>query len=176
MVQFSSGCVAGGTGRAGQHPTEGAAAVTQQRLHNSSTTTRQFETIYLHHYRQFCASGMRTQHCYSQEREHKAPRAAAARAETRPQPPTPPDPCSLTCRCFRKSSAICTFCSLWNRIRPFSRGCKKGGGCRAAWWGCSARAALHCTPRMLPATRRAPCTQSTLCSFLILELNEVVAT
>lgn len=27
-----------------------------------------------------------------------------------------------TCRCLRKSSAICTFCSLWNRIRPFSLG------------------------------------------------------
>lgn len=28
-----------------------------------------------------------------------------------------------TCRCLRKSSAICTFCSLWNRMRPFSLGC-----------------------------------------------------
>lgn len=27
-----------------------------------------------------------------------------------------------TCRCLRKSSAICTFCSLWNRMRPFSLG------------------------------------------------------
>lgn len=32
---------------------------------------------------------------------------------------------NLTCRCFRKSRAICTFCSRWNRIRPFSRGYKK---------------------------------------------------
>lgn len=33
--------------------------------------------------------------------------------------------CLLTCLCLRKSRAICTFCSLWKRIRPFSRGCKK---------------------------------------------------
>lgn len=32
---------------------------------------------------------------------------------------------ALTCRCFRKSRAICTFCSRWKRIRPFSRGCKR---------------------------------------------------
>lgn len=31
----------------------------------------------------------------------------------------------LTCRCFRKSRAICTFWSLWKRILPFSRGCKQ---------------------------------------------------
>ena len=33
----------------------------------------------------------------------------------------------LTCLCLRKSRAICTFCSLWKRIRPFSRGCKTTG-------------------------------------------------
>lgn len=32
---------------------------------------------------------------------------------------------ALTCRCFRKSRAICTFCRRWKRIRPFSRGCKR---------------------------------------------------
>ena len=35
---------------------------------------------------------------------------------------------ALTCRCFRKSRAICTFCSLWKRILPFSRGCKQTKG------------------------------------------------
>ena len=31
---------------------------------------------------------------------------------------------SHTWRCLRKSSAICTFCSLWKRMRPFSLGCR----------------------------------------------------
>lgn len=33
--------------------------------------------------------------------------------------------CELTCLCLRKSSAIWTFCSRWNLIRPFSLGCNK---------------------------------------------------
>ena len=31
---------------------------------------------------------------------------------------------SRTWRSLRKSSAICTFCSLWKRMRPFSLGCR----------------------------------------------------
>lgn len=47
---------------------------------------------------------------------------------------------ALTCRCFRKSRAICTFCRRWKRIRPFSRGCKTQGstfrsGCCWGWAG-----------------------------------------
>lgn len=167
MVQFSSGCVAGGTGRAGQHPTEGAAAVTQQRLHNSSTTTRQFETIYLHHYRQFCASGMRTQHCYSQEREHKAPRAAAARAETRPQPPTPPTRAALPAAAsgnpaLSARSAVCGIAS-----GP-SRGAAKKVGA-AGLPGGDAAPAPHCTARpaccLQPAVPRAHKALCALSSF-----------
>lgn len=78
VVQFSRGCMAGGTGRAGQHLAEGraaagGAAVTPQCLRNSSATTPQFETIYLHNYRQFCAPGMHTQCCYSRKRGAQSP-------------------------------------------------------------------------------------------------------
>ena len=34
-------------------------------------------------------------------------------------------PSHCTCLCLRKSSPICTFCSLWKRMRPFSLGCEK---------------------------------------------------
>lgn len=33
--------------------------------------------------------------------------------------------CVHTCLCLRKSSAIWTFCSRWNLIRPFSLGCNR---------------------------------------------------
>lgn len=45
---------------------------------------------------------------------------------------------ALTCRCLRKSRAICTFCRRWKRIRPFSRGCKRQAAVlgQAGWgWG-----------------------------------------
>lgn len=95
---------------------------------------------------------------------------------------------ALTCRCFRKSRAICTFCSRWKRIRPFSRGCKKkvaaSGQARGAGPAapCMHSHPLHAPggrpwrpPRLGCAGGTPPCTPHTLIYLLAPEENKVIA-